>query len=117
MTIVEQYQTTIIIDDGITHKEIDLTSVNELKRKLEEKVIQRKTWKDRSSITAIAEIHEEYEKLNEDQKPYFMSYLLSRISSLSDLYLSIVEDPKSFLELSEFINKTKEQMTFPSEKL
>ncbi len=113
MTLAEQYQTKIIIDDGKTKKEIDLTPVNELESKLEEKVINRKSWKDRSSITAICEIHEAYEKLNEDQKPYFVSYLLSRISSLSDLYLSVLENPTFILEWKKFIDTYDGSKEFP----
>lgn len=114
MTTAGYTENYIIINDGKTSTVIDLTPVNELESKLEEKVINRKSWKDRSSITAIAEIHEDYEKLNENQKPYFMSYLLSRISSLSDLYLSVLEDPTSIIEWKEFVEKYKPFSQFPS---
>jgi hypothetical protein len=114
MTIVKKYQNRIMINDGKTTKIIDLTPINKLKAKLEERVIQRKDWKDRSCIQAISEIQEGYDNLNEDQKPYFMSYLLSRITGLSDLYLSIIENPSSFVEWVDFLDKYKDLKQFPS---
>ena len=120
MTLVKDYTNKAVtygqkltINDGETSEEIDLTLINELKSKLEKKVIQRKTWKDRSCIQAIFEIQEDYEKLNDTLKSYFMSYLLSRIIGLSDLYLSVLEDPKSVLEWKEFLDKYKDLSNFP----
>ena len=124
MTIMEYYKedenfgTKIIINDEETKKEIDLIPINKLKNKLEERVLNRKTYKDRKNIQAVLEIQEEYEKLNNDQKDYFVSYLLSKISGLSDLYLSVLEDPESYIKIKKFLDKTKEQSNrtiFPKE--
>jgi hypothetical protein len=51
---------------------------------------------------------DDYRKLNEEQKMYAFNNLLGEFAKAWDLYLSVLENPKSVLEWKEFLDKYKD---------
>ena len=104
-----QKNTITISNQGKIGKEIDLTPVEELKSRLEKALFGRETWKDRSHILKTIEIRKDYKKLNKNQKDFFNNYLISKLTEVTDLYLSALENPEKIKEYKDFFDLVKEK--------
>ena len=101
-----------IYKKGKLVKTINLTPVKEITNNLENILMHRKNWKDRSHVEYGLKIIEEVKKLNKDQLEYVVTNLLGIITKYTDLYQTILDNPKKegekMQEYKNFLKKVKE---------
>jgi len=94
-----------IIKNGKT-KEIDLTPVEDLETLIEE-IMMKKNSKNMSHVTPSTEIFKKYKQLSEDQKEYFVNYLILKVGYLSNIFIYSVENPEENFKYKKFFSKNK----------
>ncbi|MEK6757666.1 MAG: hypothetical protein AABX88_00920 [Nanoarchaeota archaeon] len=93
---------TLIQKTGEEDKVIDTTSIEEMRSKLEKKLIDDvNNFVDDAGI--INETYELYEQLNSDQIPYYINMILGVLHRASGMYKWASKNPERVIEIRDFL--------------
>lgn len=95
---------------GEPTKIIDLTPVEEIRNNLENILMHRKNWQDRSHIRYSIEITEKIKQLNKDQLIYLSNSLISLVNKYADFWQMAIDEPEEHLKSINKYKKLKKDL-------